>query len=410
MNDTPDTSIKCNLLLIGKTGAGKSSFANYLFGVDKFTTGTGAPVTKWEENFQQYSLKVYAQSHISSSNNASKKRCFFQFLAKIFTKKTAPKDSKLSVAEVNIYDSVGLEPDNFDKWMGELDRFLSEKQVISKNKVLPANEIIHVCFYVVNGAGARLEPNELGIINRICDKHKIPVSVIITNCDIAAENQMSAIENVTRSKGTESIRICSVSRKTRSGEKKEPFGKDIALKKVLAASYEKVGKELSIIAYKKLINFFRDVQGKLINKIENSDISIFKRDEMDSTIEKITGELDKVHSGFDDIKDFLPPAYYSYYDFIENFDIDFQGRNIFEESFEEINDFEFDVENMDLARRMEKAMEDIEDGGFFDKIGAVINMVGFVLFIKSNLKKAITEMFDDIIAKLNSQLWKIERL
>ena len=45
-------SIACNILIIGKTGTGKSSFANYLFNVDKFTTGSGEPVTSWAENFQ----------------------------------------------------------------------------------------------------------------------------------------------------------------------------------------------------------------------------------------------------------------------------------------------------------------------------------------------------------------------
>jgi predicted GTPase len=58
MNYLSDFSVKCNVLLIGKTGTGKSTFANYLFGVDKFTIGTGAPVTKWEENFQKYDLNV----------------------------------------------------------------------------------------------------------------------------------------------------------------------------------------------------------------------------------------------------------------------------------------------------------------------------------------------------------------
>ena len=46
----------CNLLLIGKSGAGKSSFGNYLL-KDKelFATGKGAPVTGWADHFKSYS-------------------------------------------------------------------------------------------------------------------------------------------------------------------------------------------------------------------------------------------------------------------------------------------------------------------------------------------------------------------
>ena len=73
-------SIACNVLIIGKTGTGKSSFANYLFDVDKFTIGSGEPVTSWAENFQAYH----------------------------FEKKGI---------KINVYDSVGLEPDNQTKWM-----------------------------------------------------------------------------------------------------------------------------------------------------------------------------------------------------------------------------------------------------------------------------------------------------
>lgn len=70
--------IACNVLIIGKTGTGKSSFANYLFDVDKFTTGSGEPVTSWAENFQAYHFK----------KNGIK---------------------------INVFDSVGLEPDNQKK-------------------------------------------------------------------------------------------------------------------------------------------------------------------------------------------------------------------------------------------------------------------------------------------------------
>lgn len=48
--------IACNVLIIGKTGTGKSSFANYLFDVNKFTTGSGEPVTSWAEKFSSISF------------------------------------------------------------------------------------------------------------------------------------------------------------------------------------------------------------------------------------------------------------------------------------------------------------------------------------------------------------------
>jgi len=408
MSDIQDVSIKCNLLLIGKTGAGKSSFANYLFGVDKFTTGTGAPVTKWEENFQQFSLDIYKENTTPSSHKISIIQRIFKFFTKIFSKRVSKKDSKVSVAQVNVYDSVGLESNNYDKWMGELKQFLSEKQVISGSKVLPANEIIHVCFYVINGAGARIESNELEIINTICKTHKIPVSVIVTNCDTASESQISKLEKIINEKWIESIRVCSVSKKTRSGEKKEPFGKDSALKKVLAASYEKVGKELSSITYQRFILFMCDVKRKCIKKINDSKISVFKLDEADIAMNKIFSEMDEMLNGLHDKKDILPPAYYSYYNFIENFHVEFQGRNIFEESFDEIENFDIDVENMGLVRKMDKAIENIEEGNFFEKAVAVFSMGWTVLFLKKNIIKLVTQSFDEIVAKLYIQLWKIK--
>lgn len=48
--------IKCNILMIGKTGVGKSSFGNYLFDENLFRTGNGKPVTNFENNFENYSF------------------------------------------------------------------------------------------------------------------------------------------------------------------------------------------------------------------------------------------------------------------------------------------------------------------------------------------------------------------
>jgi hypothetical protein len=235
--------------------------------------------------------------------------------------------------------------------------------------------------------------------------------VIITNCDVALEAQISKIEKEITNMGIEPVRVCSVSRKTRGGDKKEQFGKEPALKKILTTSYEKVGKELSIVVYKQAIDFFRKFKEEFVNKIDNSDISIFKMDDMDNSLDNILGELDGILDGINDINDFVPPAYISYYNFIENFDIEYQGRNVLEESFDEISNFtdNFDIDNFGLVRRINEATENMEDGNVFEKIGAVITVAGTALFLKSTIKKAINEIFGEYTSKLYSQLWKIER-
>ena len=138
-NESLNFQVKCNVLLIGKSGAGKSSFANYLFGVDKFTTGSGKPV------------------------------------------------------EINVYDSVGLEQNTSGKWNQKLSEFLRKMQNRSSKTVNSANEIMHVLFYVINAASARVESTEIELVCRLYNEYKIPSAFILTNCDLASQAQIPAI-------------------------------------------------------------------------------------------------------------------------------------------------------------------------------------------------------------------------
>lgn len=361
--------IQCNILLIGKTGTGKSSFANYLFDTERFTTGSGAPVTGWENNFQ---------CHYFTISNVS----------------------------VNVYDSVGLEPNNFNRWARELDDFLSKKQPHRWGNVNSANSIIHTIFYVINGTD-RIVDTEASVFKKIRMNHNLSVSIIITNCDIAKEAEIVAIEKIANKHGLNSFRVCSISKKNRVGSKIEPFGKEPAIKQILSASYEKVGKELTLSLLQEVINMLFDLKRKIKRIIDDSDLSIFNLGAIDE-IESI--DLDDILPDIADISDLIPLQYKSYQDFLESFDVSYQGRDIINETIENLGDIFDDISENDIKimQKGEQLIDDIEHGGLFTKVSALFKFGGMILFIKNTLKQGCDECFDLAISKTKQQMRKVE--
>jgi uncharacterized protein (DUF697 family)/GTPase Era involved in 16S rRNA processing len=123
---------KLNIIVIGKTGAGKSTLINAIFGEDLAQTGSGAPVT---EHCDKYTTEGYP---------------------------------------LTIYDSKGLESlDNTDTQ--------NELLELIKSKNLSGNpqENIHICWYCVLEPGGRFEPKiEPEIINKM--REHIPVIIVAT--------------------------------------------------------------------------------------------------------------------------------------------------------------------------------------------------------------------------------------
>ncbi|MDO4756078.1 MAG: GTPase domain-containing protein, partial [Parabacteroides sp.] len=121
---------RTNILILGKTGVGKSTLLNSVFGEDLAKTGSGKPCT---ENIKEYFKENYP---------------------------------------IHLIDTKGLELKNYELILNDL---LTE---IEKRRTNDPENHIHIAWYCINSLSNRIEEGELNIIKKISSK--IPVIVVLT--------------------------------------------------------------------------------------------------------------------------------------------------------------------------------------------------------------------------------------
>ena len=130
-----------NIIISGKTGVGKSSLINYIFGKEVAKIGVGMPVTQ--------EIKCY---HLEKDN-------------------------------VNLYDTKGIEAEDYEQTLANIQDFLDEKQ-----KSKDENAHIHIAWLCISEKSGRIETADVRLLD-ILENCGIPTIVVFTKRDTLKESK-----------------------------------------------------------------------------------------------------------------------------------------------------------------------------------------------------------------------------
>lgn len=354
-----------NLVLMGKSGAGKSSLANYLYGRDLFKTGEGKPLTEFGKKWE---------------------------MARI--------DDAEGDFYINIYDSPGLEPDNFSLWKRDFEKNMECRKT--------PTSWIHGAFYVINAASGRVEPNEIDVIKKFPLEYLFPISIALSNCDSATPEQIEKIKHDLHS-SIPDIRInevCTVDRKKRGGQIVKKFGRKALLKdhahQVAFYFVNRVGINLFAIDAPKCLN---DTFDYLISQIKSSDFGLMKM--LLNGPDKVFDEfLDEISKKFDSYLEkqiiYLAEAISDAEDYLNQIsDGEFSIPNPMD-AFDEID---LEAERKTIVPLLDDTINSLESESVWDKITGTFK-VGYIFL---TLKEQFIDAFDNIRILILRKMDDIEK-
>lgn len=149
-----------DIIVMGKTGAGKSTLINAVLKEDLAPTGVGQAVTK--EN-KVYSKRMLLPIKANSSGQYSMVSC-----------------------NLNMYDTVGLEINNAitQKTIDDIERHIQE------TKAQMNSDDIHMVWFCVNNRSSRIESYELNWIRSLSYDYEIPFVIVLTQCFSDEESEL----------------------------------------------------------------------------------------------------------------------------------------------------------------------------------------------------------------------------
>lgn len=157
-----------NLVIMGKTGAGKSTLINSILEKDVAPTGSGQAVTKQN--------KVYSKNMLIHLDSQNRESGLYGMVGK----------------KLNLYDTVGLEIDTSitRNTLEDIQTFIREAQEDEKDKDMT------LVWFCVNCRSSRFESFELELLKELSIEYEIPFVIIITQCYMGEKGELEKqIEN-----------------------------------------------------------------------------------------------------------------------------------------------------------------------------------------------------------------------